>query len=220
VRSTRIKPSAFFVVAALLCAAGAAPASAWRADGATIDPNYLWVQPPPDLDRANTIPIPTTLVVTGDRNAPSSISTEDRQLVLRVDRSSLPDRPVVVTMTPVTPTAVRDLPDGIEAVGNAYRIETRQLDRRSASFDAAAVLVTPEAADTVYGLGRTGEWSNLGPAAAPVTVSLPQTLVLGRAASDDSPARVVFVAAGAVLIIGGALVALALRRRRAARRES
>jgi hypothetical protein len=155
-----------------------APAAASRlADGATIDPDYSWVTPPPDLGRTNIIPIPTTVVLTREHPL-ITVATSDRQMVLRVDRDSLPDVPVVVTVTPLDPATLPHLPEDREPVGNAYRVDSTTLDHDPVTLAAAGVLVAPSSAGATYGLdGAT--WTRVGTDGR-VQASTPQTFVLGR----------------------------------------
>jgi hypothetical protein len=197
----------------------AAPAAAVTrsADGPTYDPDYQWVRPPAAVAATNTIPIPTTVVVSRNDEADASISTSDRQLVLRIDRESLPRSPAVVTMTALDPTTLGALPDGKVPVGNAYRIDTRTLDGARVALRGTALLVAPaaEVADSSYGLGDASRsWRRLGTGDTAAPIALPETIVLAAPTRADDPDVAVPVAGAVLGVLVVALVTgLALRKR-------
>jgi hypothetical protein len=167
--------------------AGVGPASGVPrpSDGATLQPEYRWVEPPPESVERNVVPLPTSVVVAAGGDA--TIATEDRQLVVRIDPTTMSAPEVLVSITPLAGSSLPALPDGLIAAGNAYRIEVAEpgAPDRPVAVDASVVLVAPLVPTGTFRLDQSTGWTSVAPAAATsetsgvVRIGLPATVVVG-----------------------------------------
>jgi hypothetical protein len=97
-------------------------------DGMTPGARYNWVDPPPELAKGNIEPssLAYDLPIEGGGTVPDVRFTDDSQLTLVTNKGTVAAAPgqraVHVTVEPLDPAKLGDLPDDLTAFGNAYLI--------------------------------------------------------------------------------------------------
>lgn len=140
-------------------------------DGFAPPPPYRWVNPPKAFASGNEAPKPSTIEVplgpTG--SAVASGSSSDGQVILTFPAGAFaahpPDNKVIVTVTPLDPGTLGPPPTGVNADGNAYRLEfaydvTKQAPPMLAKA-ADSFLVVPQPAQTLLFSSDAKTWDAL-----------------------------------------------------------
>src|SRR5205085_6125335 len=140
-------------------------------DGFAPPPPSRWVHPPKEFVAGNEPPKPSTIDVnlgpTG--SAISSGSSGDGQVILSFPAGAFPAHPpdtkVVALITPLDPASLAPPPTGLEADGNAYRLDftydpSKQPDT-ALSAPADVFLVVPEPAQTLLFSTDGRSWASL-----------------------------------------------------------
>jgi hypothetical protein len=90
---------------------------------------YHWVDPPPEFAAGNVEPSSATvdIPIEAEGTGPAGPATPDGQLVLAMPGGAIapnpPDTSVKATLTPLSPAAFADVPEGLRPDGNVYRVE-------------------------------------------------------------------------------------------------
>lgn len=207
-------------------------------DGFAPPPSYRWVEPPAFFASGNVTPtsVSTTIPLGHDGSAATGIATPDGQFVLNLGRGAIPARSgaskVTVKITPVAPSTLGPVPDGLRANGNAYRVEMTYPGGASVERLAqpgTLVVEIPELGADLYSSRRGTGWSKtpartLPPRQLSLTApfampgyyvgatNLPELVAPATSSSDHSIAIGIGVAALAA--IGFVVAFLIVRRRR------
>ena len=122
-------------------------------DGST----YRWVNPPHSRLTDN-IP-PAGRVATLPPGSPvQAFWTPDLQLTLTWAKGGVGDKGVTVDVQPIDPATLGELPDGVSANGNAYRVALSPVDRLGGGTVYLAAPTTPVA---VFHSGDGRSWRKL-----------------------------------------------------------
>jgi len=211
-------------------------------DGLTPPPPYRWVKPPPGYG-TNVEPQPTEagLRLADAGSVLDQPTGVNGQVVLNLPERAVPGRPaetaVTITFTPLDPHHLGDLPPGLVADGNAYRIRMRY-GHSGADIGAMAaagnvILSTPEPASVLLFSADGRRWDVIptqrvgGPDAVGGPFHRPGTYVAaipGRAVPTAPRSRLATARRILIVLLSAALVVnLALRvrnGRRAARQAA
>ena len=151
-------------------------------DGFAPPPPYNWVHPPKEFAAGNTVPKPSSFeIALGPAgSAVSGGSSSDGQMIFSIPAGAIaahaPDTNVKVDVTPLDPAGLAPPLPGLNADGNAYRVDFTY-QPSGAPVPALAVpsdifLVVPSPAQTVLfsADGKTWEMLPFRPAADPTQV--------------------------------------------------
>jgi hypothetical protein len=139
-------------------------------DGFAPPPPYRWVNPPREFAAGNNPPRPSGFdVPLGPSGSPVvNHSSDDGQLILSFPAGAFaahqPDSAVDVQLTPFDPASLGAAPPGLEADGNAYRVEFNYRPSGQGAALAGEVdvfLVVPRLAEAVLYSPDGASWGQL-----------------------------------------------------------
>jgi hypothetical protein len=139
-------------------------------DGFAPPPPYRWVNPPREFAAGNNPPRPSGFDVPlgASGSAVVNHSSDDGQLILSfpagVFAAHQPDTAVHVQLTPLDPTPLGAAPPGLEADGNAYRVEFNYRPSGQGAAlagDVDVFLVVPRLAEAVLYSPDGASWGQL-----------------------------------------------------------
>jgi hypothetical protein len=150
-------------------------------DGFTPPPSYQWVDPPSFFSSGNVKPKPATATIKLHRGGSEAagVATPDGQFVINLARGAIEKRPgagsVTVRVTPLAPSQFPNLPDGMRANGNVYRLHMRYETGPTVKHlagNATLVMQVPELGNNLFvatSVGPGTRWSRLDSTAIPPT---------------------------------------------------
>ena len=151
-------------------------------DGFAPPPPYNWVHPPKEFAAGNTVPKPSSFEIAlgATGSAVSGGSSSDGQMIFSMPAGAIaahpPDANVKVDITPLDPAGLAPPPPGLDADGNAYRVDfTYQPSGTtvpSLAVPSDIFLIVPSPAQTVLFSADGKAWETLPfrPAADPTQV--------------------------------------------------
>jgi len=141
-------------------------------EGFQAPPAYRWVKPPPAFESTNVAPKAndTDIPMSPTGSEQSGAQSEDNQLVLNLAPNAVPPHPPDTTLRvhiePLDPSKLGQVPPGVRANGNAYRVtmtyEPSGTPATTVTAPGNILLIVPLATAGFLYSADSRTWTNIG----------------------------------------------------------